>query len=194
MADLTTLKDVKAFLGNTTKEHDELLTTMISGVTSEIQKYLNATIVATVGTFEMMEVHVPSDIALTTHRPIIEILSLQELGVNLLDEDDYEVYPDDAIRGEIFRVSDGDPIMWSTQNRAIKLLYTHGYATIPEGIAQAATSLVAADFYASVPSDKARFGLRSRSMATGEDVTFLTRGEVWEQQASRLAPWIRNNN
>lgn len=191
MADLTTLKDVKAFLGNSTKEHDTLLTTLLTAVTSEIEAWLQRSIALATSTDERVSVGVPSHVAVTRFFPIVSIASLLENNVALVLDTDYELNALDKSIGRVIRISGGETIPWVTVPRTIKLTYTHGYTTIPPGVAQAAISLVASDFYASEPSQKARFGIRSRSMGTGEDVAFLTRDEIWKEQQSRLLPYRR---
>jgi len=193
VADLTTLVDVKRFMGNRTKDHDSLLTTLISAVTAEVEAWLKRAIVQATATDERISVCNPSFYAQTRFFPIIAVSALTEGGTALVEDTDFEMAEHDLAEGLIVRIGgvDADPVNWISTPRAIKVTYTHGYATVPVGIQQAATALVAHDFYDSVPSAKARFGLRSRTMAAGEDVTFLTREEVWTNQLPRLAPHRR---
>lgn len=190
---LTSLARVKQSLGISVADDDDLLNTLIAGVSAEVQKWLKRQIVQATATDERISVPVPSYKAQTLHDPIISVASLTEGGTALVEDTDFEIEEQDLAAGQIIRISgaNADPIAWSTAPRTIKLTYEHGYVTVPEGIAAAATALAAKDYEDSEPSGKMRAGLRSRTMATGEDVTFLTRAEVWKEQESRLSPYRR---
>ena len=193
MAELTTLRNVKRFFNDLSKDNDPLLTSLIEGSTSAIEEFLKRTIVQTTSTDERLTVAIPSFVAFTNYSPIISVTILTEGGTTLVADTDYELEDLGKVNGQLVRIggSGGVPIAWSTVPRTIKITYIHGFATIPAAIALAAEAMVIFDFNASNPSEKSRLGLRSISMATGEDVTFLTRSEMWENQMTRIGSFRR---
>ena len=193
MPELTTLRNVKRFYNDLSKDNDPLLTSLIEGSTSAIEEFLKRTIVQATATNERLTVGIPSFTSHTRSYPIISVSVITEGGTTLVADTDYELDEVGKVSGQLVRIggSGGEPIAWSTVPRTIKITYVHGFATVPAAIALAAEAMVIYDFNASNPSDKSRLGLRSISMATGEDITFLTRSEMWENQMTRINSFRR---
>jgi len=191
--ELTTLRNVKRFFNDLSKDNDQLLTSLIEGSTSAIEEFLKRTIVKTTATDERLTVAVPSFTAQANYSPIISVTVITEGGTTLVADTDYELDELGKQTGELTRIggSGGEPIAWSRVPRTIKITYVHGFETVPAAIALAAEAMVIFDFNASNPSDKARLGLRSISMATGENVEFLTRSEMWSSQQTRIGSFRR---
>lgn len=186
---LTNLARVKQYLGISASTYDDLLNTLIAAVSDEIQSWLRRRILQATVSAERHDTN-GSDSVYADHFPIITLSAVTEDGTALVDGTDFEASAGDKEVGRVVRLSGGDPCAWAKGYRNVRLTYDHGYATVPEAIAHAATELVAWDFKQTHPGG---FGLGQKTnvLDTGGEAAFLSRDEVWRQQTRRLVPYRR---
>jgi len=188
-AALTSLARVEQFLGADTG-HDDLINNLVAAVSGEIQGWLDRQIVQATATDERIDSIGDAKIH-TRFYPIISITSLSEDSVALTEDTDFECKEWDKREGALVRISGGEPISWAVGRRIVTTTYSHGYATVPDAITQAATELVVFDYLQSPASGKARFGLSSSAdPGTGASSAYTTRRDLWEAIRPRLA-WYR---
>jgi hypothetical protein len=187
---LTTLTRLKTILGIDAATWDDELNQLIDSVSVEIQNYLGRMIIQTTATDEKLTALRGDSIICTRHRPIISIASLTEAGTALVADTDYEIEEQDKEAGQIVRLSGGYPTTWNASHRTIVLTYDHGYATVPAALSQAATELAAFDFQQS-KSGQGRLALRSSIADPGGSGEYMTRGQLWEAQKTRLDAYAR---
>lgn len=189
---LTNLSRVKAFLGITASTNDALLTTLINGVSAEIQQWLSRDIVQATETNEKKTAWGGDDAIYLRHYPIVSVTTVTEDGTALVEDTDFEHTQADDRAGRLARISGGDPYPWTTGTRNIAVTYAHGFATVPEGLAQAATELVAHDFRSSTPGG-ARLALSGNSLDTGGTSGYTSRAAAFADQLTRLLPYRRKD-
>jgi len=186
---LTSLARVKQFLGIDGSTDDDRLNTLIAAVSAEIQGSIRRKIIQATATDEKIDSVGDFRVSVREY-PIISVSSLTENGTALVEDTDFEMQEHDLAAGQIVRISDGDPIGWASGRRVITATYSHGYATVPEDVKQAATELVAFDYNAE-KSTGGRFGLSRKVLDTGGSADYLTRGQVWDAQQHRLVAYTR---
>lgn len=187
---LTSLARVEQFLDADTGD-DDLINNLVAAVSGEIQGWLDRQIVQATATDERIDSIGDAKIH-TRFYPIISITSLSEDSVALTEDTDFECKEWDKREGALIRISGGEPISWAVGRRIVTTTYSHGYATVPDAITQAATELVAFDYLQSSASKQARFGLAgSVDAGTGSTSSYTTRPQLWEAIKPRLAPYRR---
>jgi hypothetical protein len=186
---LTSLARVEQFLDADTGD-DDLINNLVAAVSSEIQNWLDRAIVQATATNEKLDSIGDSKLH-TRYFPIISISSLTENGTALVEDTGFECLEHDKLSGRLVRISSGYPAAWAAGQRIVKLTYSHGYATVPAAITQAATELVAFDYMQSGASAQARFGLTGKALDTGGSSSYTTREQLWEACKPRLAPYRR---
>jgi hypothetical protein len=186
---LTSLVRVKQFLNISGSADDDRLNTLIAAVSAEIQGAIGRKIIQATVTNERVDSFGDHTIAVREY-PIISVSSLTENLTALVEDTGFEMKAQDLDAGRIIRLSGGYPAAWARGQRVVTVTYSHGYATVPEDIKQAATELVAFD-YNQEKDGGARFGLTGKVGAAGGDSGYLTRGQVWEAQKTRLSAYQR---
>jgi hypothetical protein len=187
---LTTLARVKRFWSIGVTTNDVLLNELIAAVSGEIQAWLGRRILQTTATAEKPAAPLGDHILQLDNRPVISITSVSEAGTALVDGTDFECVEMDKKCGQVIRLSGGYPYPWNSALRRISVTYEHGYATVPEEIAQAATELVLFDYLQSTPGGP-RHALRASVHDPGGSGDYLTRDECWRAQLHRLSPHRR---
>ncbi len=190
---LTTLTAVKLFLGITDATNDTLINNLIASVSNEIQTSptgIGRPIVQVTATDEKVTVVMADNLLQTLHYPIISISALTESDIALVLDTDYETEEQDLVRGQIARISGGNPIAWQTGTRVVKLTYAHGFAAVPAALVQAATELVAFDFLQS-HAGRFAFGLQNKPTDQGGSPSYTSRKDVWESQQHRFDAYRR---
>ena len=186
---LTSLARVKEFLNISGSTDDDRINTLIAAVSAEIQGAIGRKIIQATVTDERVD-SIGDHVIGVNEYPIISVSSLSEDGTALTEDTGFEMKAQDLARGQIVRLSGGDPTAWASGRRIVTVTYSHGYATVPEDIKQAATELVAFDYNSEKPTG-ARFGMRGKALDAGGSSDYLTRGEVWDAQRHRLAAYRR---
>jgi hypothetical protein len=133
---LTTLARVKRFWSIGVTTNDVLLNELIAAVSGEIQAWLGRRILQTTATAEKPAAPLGDHILQLDNRPVISITSVSEAGTALVDGTDFECVEMDKKCGQVIRLSGGYPYPWNSALRRISVTYEHGYATVPEEIAQ----------------------------------------------------------
>jgi hypothetical protein len=169
---LSTLARVKAFRGISGSGDDDLLNTLLAGVSQRMKSYMRRSIVSTAISAEKHDGDGVSDTIVLSDYPVIQPPAVVlELNGTAVDTDDYEV---DEERGFLIRVSDGVASAWTSGRRNYSADYTAGYATIPEDLAEIATKQTVHEYNLSSASPGARLGLRGAILDPGGDATYLT--------------------
>ena len=187
---LTNLARVKEFLDISGSGNDTLLTRLIAAVSGEVQTWLAHTIIQTTATGERYGHSGRNPWLPLIGYPIISITSLVEGDTTLVLDTDFELDEADQRGGIVNRISSGDLINWSWGRGHIQATYVHGYASVPDEVAHAATELVAYDFHRSKPGG-GRLGIDGKALDAGGGSGYLTRGQVWAEQRHRLIPYQR---
>jgi hypothetical protein len=169
---------------------DDLINTICAEVSGEIQGWLRRTITAATVVDEKLD-SIGQARLYVNHFPIVSITSLEENGSALTEDADFECNATDKLTGRIVRISGDDVISWASGTRVVKLTYDHGYSSVPEVIAGAATKLAWFDYLDSGASSQARFGLTGKALDTGGTAGYKTRAELWEEIKPALAPYRR---
>jgi hypothetical protein len=188
-AALTTLARVKQFIELSGSDDDDLINNLIASVSSEIQGWLDRAIVQATATDEKID-SIGDNVISTRFYPIISISALTENGTALVEDTDFEIEEQDKERGQIARISGGYASSWASGTRIVKVTYSHGYASIPDAIIQAANELVAYDYRQSKPGGY-RFGKLNKVLDTGGTSNYLSRDDLWKAQMRRLAGYRR---
>lgn len=137
---LTTLARVKAYLGLAGDDQDELLQTIIDGVSQAIEQLCGRPF-AEVERTEFHDGQGSSALVLRC-RPVTDVASLRDDPSGTFPEGSelaaasYAVYPEEGI----LERKDG---CFADGRRNVRVVYTAGYATAPPAVEQAATILVA---------------------------------------------------
>lgn len=161
MADLTSLANVKQWLGVSAATDDTLLTRMVSGVSAWIQEWIGRTIASTVYT-ETLNGNGKNVLFLLNY-PVTAVASVLVDNVAIparpaIGQAGYS-FDKDAIYLDGYAFSPG------RQNVVIQ--YTAGFASVPADLEQAAIELCALRY-----KDKDRIGVSSKSIGP-EHVTFF---------------------
>lgn len=176
----TTLAAVKldADIAGTDADRDTVITSIMAGVTREMQDWMQRDILQ--GTTTEKIDGSGYDTICTTHYPITAITSLTEGGTALVENTDFESVDADLETGNIIRLSGGDPAAWALGRRNIAITYDHGYVTVPESLEQACRAMTVARYFDTVQSGKGWRGLTSKGVdpttATGYDK------EIWQRE------------
>lgn len=151
--DLTTLNDVKSWLGLTDGSDDVLLVRLITAASHFMQQFMGRDIVST--TYNDEVYHGNGSAMLTVRQfPIISIAGLSVDGVAISD------FSFDS-RNVYLKV----PLAIGMGN--VKITYTAGFATVPFMLQQAAIELVSLRY-----REKDRIGHSSKQLG-GETVSFI---------------------
>lgn len=163
--DLTTLDNVKAWLNLTATADDDMLTRMITALSSYIQSWLNRQLASQSYT-EVRDGAGKGTLTLANY-PVTAVASLTVNGVAVpyATNSQGNGYLFDQYR--IIMVGGGYTLTEGVQN--IVVTYTAGYAAIPPEIEQACIELIATRY-----RERDRIGQTSKSIA-GETVAFSIR-------------------
>jgi len=176
---LLTLLELKEHVGAGGSAKDATLTEIINRVTTEIEGHLARQIVTRGALVEFHTMRDCSSELLTQERPIIAVTTIHEdLGLPrtygaaalLVNDTDYQLVKP---RGLVRRLQGlGLPIEWALGLRAIKIVYTAGYATAAD--APASIRGVAFGYAALAWSETKRgdFGVSGASDALGNYTRF----------------------
>jgi hypothetical protein len=169
---LSTIARVKAFRGISGSGDDDLLNTLLAGVSQRMKSYMRRSIVSAAITDEKHDGDGESDTIVLADYPVIQPPAVVlELNGTAVDTDDYEV---DEERGLLVRVTDGASSAWTAGRRNYSVDYTAGYAIIPEDLVEIATKQTAHEYNLSSANSMARLGLRGAILDPGGDATYLT--------------------
>lgn len=182
---LTNLARVEQFLDADTGD-DDLINNLIAAVSGEIQGWLGRQIIQATATDERLD-SIGDTRLHTRYYPIISITSLTEDGSALTEDTDFECKEQDKRSGCIVRLCGSDAVGWNVGTRNVTVTYSHGYATVPDAITQAATELVVFDYYQSPASSQARFGKGGKALDAGGSTEYRTREEIWDAIKPRIA-------
>lgn len=169
---LSTVARVKTFRAISGSGDDDLLATLLAGVSKRMQSYMRRSIVSTAITEEKHDGDGLSDTLILAEYPVIQPPTLAlELNGTAVDTDEYEI---DEDRGFVIRVADGVASAWASGRRNYSVDYTAGYATLPEDIVEIATKQTVHEFNLSSAAGSGRLGLRGAILDPGGDATYLT--------------------
>lgn len=186
---LTTSARVKRYLGITASTWDTLLNELITSVSEEVQTRLGLRILVTASTGEKID-SVGNKTLPVAHYPIVSITSVSEDGTALIDGTDFESTEMEKKAGLLARLSAGKSVAWARGTRIVEATYTHGYSSVPDDIQQAATEMVAFDWFQSQPGGQ-RLGLGSKALDTGGTTSYRSREEMVRAIFRRLAAYRR---
>lgn len=178
---LTTLARVKLDLdiSTTDADRDTLITNIISGVSKQMQDWMDRPITETTTTGEQIDSD-GSDTIQTRGYPIISVASLTEDDTALVEDTDFEMNEHDLEAGQIVRISGGRPYNWTRGRRVVTLTYNHGYSAVPASLVDAATSLTIARYFETGKSGRGRRGLASKDVEPGASATYDK--SIWERE------------
>jgi len=166
VADLTTLANVKAWLGQPAPLPDDAaLALLITGVSGMVEEYLNRTILSAPYT-ETRSGRGTSLMVLRNH-PIIAVTSVTVSDV-VLTQATNTTMTGWRFFSDSIMLNGGDIFPIGLAN--IVIVYTAGYATVPFAIERAVIETVALRW-----KERDRIGHQSKSMG-GETVSFFTGG------------------
>jgi uncharacterized phiE125 gp8 family phage protein len=140
---LCSVSDVKQYLSISDSTHDALLGALVDGASEAIENFCRRRF----ATAEYTEYHDGGDsaILLLDHCPV---QSVDEVRVDSrhdfengepIDEDDYVLYPEEGL---IVRIAG----LFSAGTRNVRVIYTAGYAEVPNDVNRACVMLAAAWF------------------------------------------------
>ncbi len=177
----TTLARVKldADIAGSDADRDTVINTIIDGITREMQDWMGRQIVQGTATAEKIDGWQSEEIH-TRHYPIIAITSLTEGGTTLVENTAFESLGDDKPSGRIVRILGGNPIQWAIGRRKVSVTYDHGYVTVPESLALAATAMAVIRYKETVQSGKGWRGLASKGVEPSASATYDK--ELWERE------------
>ena len=155
-ADLTTLANVKSWLGVSSTDDDAQLTRLITAASDFVANYCSRTFASTVMSDRKYHGNGNSTLVLRNW-PIISIQSLAIDGVTV-DPANYSFYD------RMICLSQG---VFNRGLANVSVSYTAGYTTIPLGLEQAVIELIAFKY-----REKERIGHSSKQLA-GEVVSFI---------------------
>ena len=144
---LTTINNVKAYLGLSGSTHDALLTTLVSAASDAIEAYCGRAFAAADHTeyLDGDDNGVRRSDLLLQHYPILSVTSIHDdpdrdwSDGDLVNSDDYTFYADE---GRVVL----DSGSFHTGRRSVKVVYRAGYEAIPDDLQQACAILTAAWF------------------------------------------------
>lgn len=176
--DLATVKrDAK--ITDTVTDRDLVLQHYIEGVTRAMQDWMGRDIVQGSVIDEKIDGDGDDEIN-TRHWPILSIASLDENGVALVADTDYEITQNDKADGLIVRIGGDFTTNWIRGRRNIKLSYDHGYVSVPASLVQAATALVVAKFFETRQSGQGWRGLSSKGVDPNASTNYDK--EIWTRE------------
>lgn len=182
---LCTLADVKEHLRITSDTHDSFLSSLIVRASAFIEDYCHRVFASTEYT-EWRTGDGERDLILD-NKPVSAIASIEDIrgGVGFsYDVDDEHTYWECELEaGILYLLSDVFP---SSPIKAIRIVYTAGYATTPEGVRETAVELVASRWYL---RDKQKGGQQSSSFA-GQYVVYAP-DDLTPMMIKMLAPYRR---
>jgi hypothetical protein len=169
----TTLALVKADanISGTDADRDAVITSMMQGVTRQMQDWMGRDIVQGTTTAEQIDGWY-DDTIYTKHWPITNITSLSEDGTALVEDTDFESLEGDQEVGQIVRISGGDPIHWTHGRRNIVITYDHGYTAVPDSLVRACTAMVVVAFNETNRSVKSWRGLNTKGVDPASAITY----------------------
>jgi hypothetical protein len=162
---LVTLEGLKGYIGASGSGQDDSLERCIDRATSWLESQTNRKFITRGNTTEYHSVRDGEHTIRVGEWPIATVVTVHETSVTprvygatalLVDGTDYQVVKE---LGLIRRISSSEPIRWLTGTRAIKVVYTYGYAStvvVPEDLKQIALFVAVSMFK---ESDRARWGV-----------------------------------
>ena len=141
--DLVTAAEVKTYLGLTGSTHDTLIDELIDITSEFIENYCNTTFSSTSTTDRIDGGH---DLLITTRAPIISITSITDNDTSeTVTSTDYDFY---AESGRIYIVNDSLTFpapgpKWAQGRQRYTVVYTAGYAAVPEAVKWVCYELIA---------------------------------------------------
>jgi hypothetical protein len=169
---LSTIARVKTFRGISGSGDDDLLNTLLAGVSQRMKSYMKRSIVATTITDEIHDGDGISDTIILADYPVIQPPAVAiELNGTAVDTDDYQV---DEEKGLLVHAADGVGSPWTSGRRNYSVDYTAGYGIIPEDLVEIATKQTVHEYNLSSAGPVARLGLRGAILDPGGDATYLT--------------------
>lgn len=187
---LTSLLRVKTYWGISGTDDDTLIYSLILEVSGRIQNWVGDDILQTTATAEKHTLPLGDHILQLNHRPIVSIASITEAGTALVEDTDFECGEAEKKLGQVIRISGGYPASWNTGERRISATYDHGFATVPEEIAEAATRLATSRYLLTKPGG-GRLALRGSSHDPGGAGEYMAPEEVWQEMLPQLVPFKR---
>lgn len=160
--DLTTLVDVKAWMGITVTDHDAVLTRLISAASNYIQSWLNRDLLAADYTERFNGTGTAS--LMLTNYPVLSVTSVKINGLTIpagSDSADGYFFDSDGLYLRGYRFERG------VSN--VLVSYRGGFETIPAELAQATIELVSLRH-----KERDRIGIVSKGLA-GETITYSQR-------------------
>lgn len=161
--ELTTLANVKQWLGIASTNDDALLTRMVTAYSNQVQTWLNRKI-ASQSYSETRDGHGGNRLVLADY-PVIAVASVAIDGRAIPASSDY-VTPG-------YRFTDQQIILqgyaFTRGYSNVALTYTAGYATTPPELEEAVIQIIAQRY-----KEKDRIGLKSKALA-GESISFDVR-------------------
>lgn len=172
---LTNLARVKQWLGIGDTANDDLLSTLIAGVSKRCQTAMEREILATAIAAELHEGDGADDVLQLRQFPILAspapvVRQLTAAGPVVIDAVTYRLLPD---RGWILRGVNGSSTPWPCGRANLEVDYTAGYAVVPEDLAQAATMQVAY-LWRQTKAGGNRLGERGTILELGGTAAYLT--------------------
>lgn len=172
---LTNLARVKQWLGITDSANDDLLSTLIAGVSKRCQIEMDREILSTAITAEIHEGDGADDLLQLRQFPIVSspapvVRQLTAAGAVVVDAASYRILPE---RGWILRAVNGSSTPWPSGRANLEVDYTAGFATVPEDLAQAATMQVAY-LWRQTKAGGNRLGERGTILELGGTAAYLT--------------------
>jgi uncharacterized phiE125 gp8 family phage protein len=144
---LTSLANVKEYLGISGTTYDALLTNLITRMEAFIERYCDRPFAQTTYTDEKYDGEYNNGgLLLLNHWPLISVASLYDdldcdyTSSTLIDSDDYLTYLDEGI----IRLKNGVEFNEGDQN--IKITYDAGVTSVPADLEQATIEMVAEKF------------------------------------------------
>ena len=161
MAALTTLANVKTWLGITSSDDDALLTSLIGSASAFIEEWCGCS-------FSVVSESIKRDghgghRAVLPNYPVVAVASVSVDGVAITAAASFTAAG--------YRVDDMSVILNCYRfNRGlanVQITYSHGYASVPADVAQACIEMVALRY-----RERDRIGYQSKTLA-GETITFM---------------------
>lgn len=171
-AALTTRQRVKDFLGITGSGSDSMIDTIVAGVSQRMQSHMGRQIVQVVATAEKHDGR-GRDNLLLDHFPVVvpPAVVVRDRYGDVVDATEYQV---DQAPGILVKVEEGTASVWEHGRRNLEVDYTHGYATVPEDLALAATIQAAYLVKQTSSAGDGRLGDRGSILDEGGTATYLT--------------------
>jgi len=185
---LTSLSRVKDYASITDSGSDAILNTLIAAVSQRIETHLRRTLTETAVTAEKHDHQGKSDRLQLRQFPLVTTESVDvRISGTAVDAADFAI--EDAAAGWLIYTPGGEPGVWPAGRQHIEVDYTHGYSSIPEDIAEAATTQVVWQFNRTGHRGS-RLG--SRTTESGEGATATWMVDAWAPEVlAQLAPYRR---